>query len=101
MEAPAEDLPFEDGVVRLDECREHGFRLVERESYANEVSFSVEKLASYLMTQRTWLRFVESGAESSESVHAWLVVSLTPMFGETRGTFRFDGVIEYLRALVV
>ncbi len=80
MEAPAEDLPFEDGVVSLDECREHGFRLVERESYANEVSFSVEELASYLMTQSNVVAAVESGTESLESVHAWLVGSLTPMF---------------------
>jgi SAM-dependent methyltransferase len=83
-----------------DACQEHGFRLVERESYANEVSFSVEELvASYLMTQSNVVAAVESGAESLESVHAWLVGSLTPMFGEPRGTFRFDGIIEYLRAL--
>lgn len=84
-----------------DECREHGFRFVERESYANEVSFSVEELASYLMTQSNVVAAVESGAESSESVHAWLVSSLTPMFRRPRGTFRFDGVIEYLQAVVV
>ncbi len=72
VEAPAEDLPFEDGVVRLDECREHGFRLVERESYANEVSFSVEELASYLMTQKTWLRSSRAELKAQKAfTHGW------------------------------
>ena len=83
-----------------DECRKHGLRLVARESYTNEVSFSVEELASYLMTQSNVTAAVEDGAESPESVRAWLVESVAPMFGEPRGTFRFGGAIEYLQAVV-
>lgn len=84
-----------------DECRKHGLRLVEKERYTNEVSFSIEELTGYLMTQSNVVGAIESGAESLESVHTWLVSSLTPMFRGPRGTFRFGGVIEYLQAVVV
>lgn len=84
-----------------DECRNHGLRLGEKERYTNEVSFSVEELTDYLMTQSNVVGAIESGAESLESVHTWLVSSLTPMFRGPRGTFRFGGVIEYLQAVVV
>ena len=83
-----------------DECRKHGLRLVEREIYTNEVSFSAEELTSYLMTQSNVNAAVEDGGESPESVREWLVESVAPMFGEPRGTFRFGGVIEYLQAVV-
>ena len=82
-----------------DECRKHGLRLVEREIYTNEVSFSAEELTSYLMTQSNVNAAVEDGGESPESVREWLVESVAPMFGEPRGTFRFGGVIEYLQAV--
>ncbi|HKZ27314.1 MAG TPA: class I SAM-dependent methyltransferase [Rubrobacteraceae bacterium] len=84
-----------------DECRKHGLRLVEKERYTNEVSFSVEELTGYLMTQSNVVGAIESGAESLESVRTWLVSSLTPMFRGPRETFRFGGVIEYLQAVVV
>ncbi len=83
-----------------DECRKHGLRLVERESYTNEVSFSAEELMSYLMTQSNVTAAVEDGGESPESVREWLVESVAPMFGEPRGTFRFGGTIGYLQAVV-
>ena len=54
---------------------------MEREKYTNEVSFSAEELTSYLMTQSNVVGANESGAESLESVHTWLISSLTPMFG--------------------
>ncbi len=83
-----------------DECRKHGLRLVEREIYTNEVSFSAEELASYLMTQSNVTTAVEDGGESSESVREWLVESVAPMFEWPRGTFRFGGTIGYLQAVV-
>jgi hypothetical protein len=45
-----------------------------RVNYANEVSFSVEELVAYLMTQSNVIAAVESGAESLESVRTWLEV---------------------------
>ena len=83
-----------------DECRKHGLRLVEREIYTNEVLFSAEELARYLMTQSNVTTAVEDGAESLESVREWLVESVAPMFESPRGTFRFGGAIDYLQALV-
>ncbi len=83
-----------------DECRNHRLRLVEREIYTNEVSFSAEELAGYLMTQSNVTAAVEDEGESLESVREWLVESVAPMFGKPRGTFRFSGTIEYLQAVV-
>ena len=83
-----------------DECRKHGLRLFERETYTNEVPFSAEELASYLMTQSNVTATVEDEGESPESVREWLVESLAPMFEWPRGTFRFGGAIEYLQAVV-
>ena len=84
-----------------DECRKHGLRLVERERYTNEVSFSAEELTSYLMTQSNVVVAIESGAQSLDSARTWLTSSLAQMFRRPRGTFLFGGVIEYLRAVVV
>ena len=73
-------LPRKGELLTDDECRNHGLRLVERESYTNEVSFSAEGLTSYLMTQSNVTAAVEDGGESSESVRTWLTSSLSPMF---------------------
>lgn len=92
--------PRDNKPLTEDECRKHGLRLVGRERYTNEVSFSVEELADYLVTQSNVISAVESGAESLEDVRAWLVSSLTPMFGGPRGVFQFGGTMEYLQATV-
>jgi SAM-dependent methyltransferase len=83
-----------------DQRRKHGLRLLGKEGYNNEVSFSVEELSGYLVTQSNVIAAVESGAESLEDVREWLVGSLAPVFGRARGTFRFGGTIEYLQATV-
>jgi hypothetical protein len=88
------------GALTDDECRKHGLRLFEKETYTNEVPFSAEELASYLMTQSNVTATVEDEGESPESVREWLVESLAPMFEWPRGTFRFGGAIEYLQAVV-
>ena len=93
--------PRNTGPLTEDECRKHGLRLVERERYTNEVSFSAEELTSYLMTQSNVVVAIESGAESLENARTWLTSSLAPMVRRPRGTFLFGGVIEYLRAVVV
>jgi len=92
--------PRDNEPLTYDECRKHGLRFVEREIYTNEVSFSAEELASYLMTQSNVTAAVDDGAESPESVREWLVESVAPMFEWPRGTFRFGGTIEYLQAVV-
>jgi SAM-dependent methyltransferase len=83
-----------------DECRKHGLRLIKREIYANEVLFSAEELANYLMSQSNVTAAVEDERENPESIREWLVDSVAPMFGKPRGTFRFGGATEYLQAVV-
>ena len=81
-----------------DECRKHGLRLVERERYTNEVSFSAEELTSYLMTQSNVVVAIESGAESLESLRTWLTSSLAPMVGRPRGALHKN---TFLRRIFV
>lgn len=81
---------------------EHGFELVGREGYENEVSFSPEELVGYLMTQSNVIAVVEKeGAEGWETVHEWLMKAQAPFFGASKGTFLFEGSIDYLRPAAV
>lgn len=81
---------------------EHGFELVGREGYENEVSFSPEELVGYLMTQSSVIAAVEKeGAEGGETVCEWLMDAQAPFFGASKGTFLFEGSIDYLRPAAV
>lgn len=78
---------------------EHGFELMGREGYENEVSFSPEELVGYLMTQSNVIAAVEKeGAEGGETVYEWLMDAQASFFGASRGTFLFEGSIDYLRS---
>ncbi len=79
------------------EARKHGFEFVERERYTNEVSFSVEELASYLTTQTNVIATVEKGTEDEETVRRWLTSVQAPLFRGSQGTFLFEGSIDYLK----
>lgn len=74
-----------------------GLAFVERQVYANEVTFDVDELASYLMTQTNVLAAVESGTVSSPDVQQWLMTAVAPLFPVPRCTFDFGGYIWYLR----
>jgi SAM-dependent methyltransferase len=82
---------------------EHGFELVGRERCENEVSFSPEEMVGYLMTQSNVIVAVEKeeGAEGGETVYEWLMDAQAPFFGALRGTFLFEGSIDYLRPTAV
>ncbi len=75
----------------------HGFHLIKSEHYTNEVTFSPEALADYLMTQSNVIASVEQGRERAEDVHTWLISELTPLFQEPNESFTFAGTIEYLQ----
>lgn len=80
-----------------DDARQHGFRFSGRETYTNDVLFSPEELANYLLTQSNVLAVIEQGSQRPEDVYAWVVASVTPLFKGPAGTFRFGGTIEYLQ----
>lgn len=75
----------------------YGFRVVGEETYANDVGLSADGLADYLTTQSNVIAAVEEGAESVEESAAWLRAELAPLVPTPFGTFRFGGVIRYLR----
>jgi SAM-dependent methyltransferase len=89
---PRNDQPFTD-----ESARQHGFVFIGRERYTNEVPFSPEQLAQYLMTQSNVIGAVEQGSESLASVHAWLLDAVTRLFPASSATFLFGGEIWFLK----
>jgi SAM-dependent methyltransferase len=77
-----------------------GFTFSGREPYTNEITFSARQLAGYLMTQSNVIAAVEQGSQSPQSVHSWLLDSVTPFFRIGTATFLFSGEIWYLQANV-
>jgi len=81
-----------------DEARKHGFALVGHEDYTYEVSFSLEELVNYMMSHSSVLAVIgEKGGENQEVVREWLTDAQAPFFEGPRGTFLFEGSIDYLR----
>ncbi len=76
----------------------HGFRLIHQEHYENIVSFSVEELVDYLMTQSNVIARVEGGTEDIGEVRLWLMKNIRPLFRGLKGArFLFAGPIWYLQ----
>jgi ubiquinone/menaquinone biosynthesis C-methylase UbiE len=74
-----------------------GFRVVSREVYTNDVTFSPAELAAYLMTQSNIIAAVEQGNQPAEALHAWLLAEVTPLFPAPRATFPFGGPLWCFR----
>ncbi len=89
---PRNSQPFTD-----EHASAHGFTFVGKEDYTNEVTFTIEALANYLMTQSNVIASIEQGEESAEDVYAWLVRELSPLFPNQSCTFDFGGYIWYLQ----
>jgi SAM-dependent methyltransferase len=79
-------------------AQKDGFQFIGHEDYQNTVTFSVETLVDYLVTQSNIIAAVEGGTENIEEVRQWLTESVTPFFeGRAEATFLFRGPIWYLR----
>ena len=78
-------------------AKQHGFRFVDWEEYENEVEFSVEQLAAYLITQSNVIAATEQGKENVEDVYNWLVRQTKPFFKSEKVLFPFGGYIWYLQ----
>lgn len=76
----------------------HGFHFAREEEYQNEVQFTVEELAAYLVTQSNVIAALEQGNEKNiEAVHRWLIRKIRPLFKTERPAFLFSGYIWYLQ----
>ena len=78
-------------------ANQHGFRFVHWEEYENKVTFSVEQLAAYLITQSNVIAATEQGRENVDEVYHWLVRQTQPFFRSERVLFPFGGFIWYLQ----
>jgi len=58
---------------------------------------SIDEFATYLMTQSNVIAVIESGIESADTVHAWLIESLRTLFSANRATVHFGGYIWILQ----
>lgn len=83
--------------IRMPEAAEEmGFRSLGEEQYENGVSFSLETLVEYLITQSNVIAAVEGGRQSLDEVRAWCIEGVRPFFcGEVERTFTFVGPIWY------
>jgi SAM-dependent methyltransferase len=79
------------------DVRKHGLAFLGREEYTNEVSFSLQELTDYLMSQSNALAAIEEGRENEENARKWLMDAQASFFEGQRGTFLFEGSIDYLR----
>jgi hypothetical protein len=74
-----------------------GFQFLHEEHYTNNITFTVEELVAYLMTQSNIIAAVEQGVETITSVRAWLAGQIAPYFTGAVRTFMFGGYIWYLQ----
>ncbi|MBC7806813.1 MAG: class I SAM-dependent methyltransferase [Akkermansiaceae bacterium] len=83
--------------VTTEEADGFGFRLGWNEDYGNQIVFSRDELAAYLLTQSNVIAAVEQGEEKIEEVYDWLLHELEPLFRSPVETFLFGGYIWYLQ----
>jgi SAM-dependent methyltransferase len=75
-----------------------GFHLVQEERHDNTVTFSLEGLVDYLVTQSNVIALVEGGSESIQEARSWLTRIIEPIFGSAdEQEFLFNAPIWYLQ----
>ncbi len=78
-------------------AQQHGFNFPYQEDYQNEVQFTVEELAAYLVTQSNVIAATAQGNEKVEDVYDWLITQTRSFFQSEKVTFPFSGFIWYLQ----
>ncbi|HEX8494759.1 MAG TPA: class I SAM-dependent methyltransferase [Pyrinomonadaceae bacterium] len=78
-----------------------GFQLCEEERLQHTISFTVEQLVEYLLTQSNVIAAVEGGTKEIGEVRDWLTKNVTPFFaGHDAAGFLFNVPIWYLQSTV-
>lgn len=85
------------GPVSDAEASSHGFAILERLDFENEVRLSPVELVAYLSTQSNVIAAVEEGQETIAAVTDWLSESLAPLFRRNDERFAFGGIVWMLR----
>ncbi|MGL4611584.1 MAG: class I SAM-dependent methyltransferase [Trueperaceae bacterium] len=89
--------PRNSETFTLEDVKRFGFAFASHETYSNEISFTPETLANYLMTQSNVIAKLEGGSEHAEDIYTWLIKALTPLMPEGHGFFTFKGDVLYLQ----
>ena len=82
-----------------EDAAQGGFHLVRQEKYTNDVRFTADQLADYLMTQSNVIAAVERGTETAAGVRSWLMGEFVPLFSVPVGAFAFGGSILYCQKI--
>ncbi|MBW4508194.1 MAG: class I SAM-dependent methyltransferase [Scytonematopsis contorta HA4267-MV1] len=76
----------------------YGFRLIKEVQYENNITFSLEGLVDYLVTQSNVIAVVEGGRENIEEARNWLTGVIKPMFiNPKEEEFLFSVFMWYLQ----
>lgn len=86
-------------ALSADDAKAAGFRLRKAERLQHAISFTLEQLVAYLLTQSNVIAAVEDGAEEIGAVRRWLKESLNPFFaGQGEASFPFNTPIWFLQS---
>jgi SAM-dependent methyltransferase len=86
-------------ALSADDAQAVGFRLHKAERLQHAISFTLEQLVDYLLTQSNIIAAVEDGTEELMEVHRWLTASLKPFFADhTEASFPFNTPVWYLQS---
>lgn len=90
--------PREWAAFSAENTATEGFQLIEHEVVPNTISFSVEELMDFFVTQSNIIAAVEGGKETIDETRAWLNQNLKGFFdtGSTQD-FLFNAPIWYLQ----
>lgn len=93
--------PRKQATLSAAQANAAGLQLDHETEYENVVSFSLEGILEYLVTQSNIIVAVEGGEENLITVRAWLREMLLPLWGDParNANFVFKGPIRYLRSL--
>jgi SAM-dependent methyltransferase len=81
-----------------EDTAKEGFNLIKHESFTNEINFTKDELAAFLLTISNVIAAVECGNENLKDVELWLNENLEPFFQNSNETaFLFNAPIWYLQ----
>ena len=84
--------------LSVEETAREGFRMLGHESLPNEIAFTVEGLADFLLTQSNVIAAVEGGREEACAARRWIEKTVKSLFGGAEEMqFLFHAPVWYLQ----
>ncbi len=90
--------PRAEMTFTAENTERYGFRMLGEEWHKHTISFSLERLVGYLVTQSNVIAVVEGGKEEIEEARVWLTEGIRPIFRNAKEKeFLFNAPIWYLQ----